>query len=219
MKFKNVFLLLFAISIFTMSCESETKPPPATNPSGTGTVTEKPKEAPNWTCVPGKQVGLITPTSTEGDIIFSYGKENVVRGEMGLGEGFMEEGTILFPNTDNELFVLWKEGQKFKQIQSIKIMKEGTQWKTSEGITVGTSLEDLVKINGKDFKFAGFEWDFAGVVLDWDGGSIDKNLKMYLEPSNEEAIFPDLLGEETFSTSLPKAKEARLKVASFEIVF
>jgi len=202
---------------YWLNCETTTKPNPAQNPSGT--VNEKPEAIPNWTCVPGKQVGLITPKSTEGDIIFAYGKENVTRGEIGLGEGFMAKGTILYPNTENELSIIWKEDQPYKQIQSIRVMKEGTQWKTAEGISIGTSLEDLIKINGKDFKFAGFEWDFAGVVLDWDGGTIDKNLKMYLEPTNEEAIFPDLLGEETFSTSLPKAKEAGLKVGSFEIVF
>ena len=215
MKLKNVLLLLIAFLV--ISCEPTTKSDPKENPSGT--VTKKTETVPNWTCVPGKQVGLITSTSNEGDIIFEYGKENVTRGEIGLGEGIMAEGTILFPNTENELFSIWKEDQPFKQIQSIRVRKEGTQWKTAEGITIGTSLEDLVKINGKDFKFAGFEWDFAGVVLDWDEGAIDKKLRMYLEPTNEEAIYPDLLGETTFSTSLPRAKEAGLKVASFEINF
>jgi len=217
MKLQNVFLLLLVFVFITLGCETATKPDPNQNPSGT--VTKKPDAVPNWTCVPGKQVGLITTTSTEGDIIFAYGKENVTRGEIGLGEGIMADGTILFPNTENELFIIWKEDQPFKQIERIRVRKIGTQWKTSEGITVGTPLEDLIKINGKDFKFAGFEWDFAGVVLDWNGGSIDESLKMYLEPTNDEAIYPDLLGEETFSSSLPKAKEAGLKVASFEIVF
>ena len=217
MKLKNVFLLLLGCAFFALGCETATKPDPDQNPSGT--VIKKPEAVPNWTCVPGKQVGLITATSTEGDIIYAYGKENVTRGEVGLGEGIMAEGTVLFPNTENELFIIWKEAHPYKQIQSIRVMKEGTQWKTAEGITVGTSLEDLIKINGKDFKFAGFEWDFAGVVLDWDGGAIDENLKMYLEATNDEVVYPELLGEQTFSTSLPKAKEAGLKVASFEINF
>ena len=92
-------------------------------------------------------------------------------------------------------------------------------WKTDNGIAIGTTLEELVKINGKDFTFAGFEWDYAGVVTDWNTGKIDKKLGIYLEPTNMEAIFPDLIGDKEFPSSNEKAKAAGLKVASFVVKF
>ena len=219
MRLKNVFLLLFTSTIILLSCQNETKPTSDKNPPGVGTVTEKPEAVPNWTCVPGKQVGLITPTSTEGDIIFAYGKDNVTRGEIGLGEGESTMATIVFPLTENELLVKWIEGEAYKKIESISIMNVGAKWKTTQGISIGTTLEQLLSINKKSFKFAGFEWDYAGGVTSWNGGSINENLKVTLEPTKEEAIFPDLLGDTEFSTDHPKAKEAGLRVASFKIVF
>ena len=219
MRLKNVFLLLLCFAFFSIGCKNETKPNTTKNPSGTGTVTEKPEAVPNWTCVPGKQVGLITSSSTEGDIIYAYGKENVTRGEIGLGEGETTMATIVFPLSENELLIRWVEGQAYKKIESINIMNAGANWKTSQGITIGTTLEQLLSINKKSFNFTGFEWDYAGGVMDWNGGSIDKNLKITMEPTKEEAVFPDLLGDTIFSTDHPKAKEAGLRVASFKIVF
>ncbi len=75
------------------------------------------------------------------------------------------------------------------------------------------------KINGKDFQFAGFEWDYSGYTNDWQAGRISKSLAVFLEPTNPEAVYPDLLGDDLFSSNHPKAKAAQLKVRSMIIRF
>ena len=221
------FLTLFFITAFIWSCDFESSSSSSTTggattddtPKPTSTVTPKTEKMDNWTCVPGKQVGRITTSATQEDLVKMFGEENVKETEIGLGEGETAPGTIIFQGTKDELIVQWQAGQEYKKIKDIKIRNEGTNWKTSEGITVGTTLEKLKAINGKDFKFTGFEWDYAGGVTSWEDGEIDKGLKLFLEPTNEEAIFPDLLGDSEFSSDHEKAKEAGLKVASFVINF
>lgn len=177
------------------------------------------KEIFNWTCVPGEQVGLVSKNFTEGDIIKAYGKENVARKEIGLGEGETTTATIIFPDTKNEISVSWKQGAAFKEIDEIHINGSDAPWTTSQGVGVGTTLEKLIEINEGDFQFAGFEWDYSGYTNDWQGGKINKNLVVFLEPNDPEAVYPDLLGDGLFSSSLPKAKTAGLKVRSMIIRF
>ena len=189
-----------------------------TGSSTDNSATKNPQTAPSdWTCIPHKKVGLITNDATEDAIKYVYGAAKTVRQEIGLGEGEKAMGTIVFPNTPDELIVEWTQENPYKTISRIRIEKAGAKWKTAEGITIGTSLEELIKLNGKDFKFFGFEWDYSGSLDSWEGGKIQKDLKIVLTPENPSAIFPDLVGDSSFSSANPKAKAAQLKVSALII--
>ncbi len=177
------------------------------------------KNIANWTCVPGEKVGLINKNFTEGEIIKAYGKENVSRQEISVGEGNVTTATVVFPKTANEIFVSWQLDKPFQVITEILIENEKSPWGTSQGVHIGTTVDKLMEINGRDFKFAGFEWDYSGYTNDWQGGNISKNLVVFLEPNNPEAVYPDLLGDGLFSSKHPKAKMAGLKVRAMIIRF
>ena len=191
-------------------------PPPA---STSKTISQSRSANAKWLCIPGKQVGKITATSSEADIIAAYGKENVERRTIGLGEGETTEGTVVFPNTPNELIIEWAAGKTYQQPAKIRIEKGNASWKTDQGIGVGTSFAELKRINGKDFEFAGFEWDYAGFTDHWKEGKISSSLGLFLEPNNPAAIYPDLVGDKLFSSSHPKAAAADLRVRSLVINF
>jgi len=209
---KNIFFLF--IILLVTACKFETKEKQF-NPR----AIDASKEIVNWTVVPGEQVGLIKKSFTEADIIKVYGKDNVGREEIGLGEGEMVTATALYPKTENEIFITWEQGKEYQKISEILIEKPDAAWMTNQGIGMGTTLDELVKINGKDFKFAGFEWDYSGFTNDWQGGKVDKNLAVFLEPSDPEKVYPDLLGDELFLSNHPKAKVAGLKVRTMIIRF
>ena len=170
-----------------------------------------------WLCIPGKQVGLISTHTTEASIKMAYGKEHVIRRTIDVGEGETIEGTVVFPNTDNEISIEWARDQPFKRPAKVRIQKGNTSWKTDQNISIGTTLSQLQRINEKDFKFAGFEWDYAGYTNDWQGGKINPKLTIFLEAGNPEATFPDLLGDGLFLSSHPKAVAADLRIRAMVI--
>lgn len=106
--------------------------------------------------------------------------------EISEGIDLFEEGTveraysILYPDTDDELLIIWDDKTQNRPHQ-IYVEKEG-RWRTSEGIQVGTSYEDLVEINNGPIDFYGFGWDYSGAV-DWkDGKMKDTNVRVFLAP-------------------------------------
>ena len=202
--------LLALILVLCFSCDFGS----STNNENNQTVETTSKD---WICIPHKKVGLITKDATEKAIKYVYGEKQTKRQEIGLGEGEMTMGTIVFPNTSEELIVEWTVEDPYKTISRIRIEKEATKWKSKEGITIGTSLEELIKLNGKDFSFYGFEWDYSGSLNSWEGGKINPDLKVVLTPDNPAAIFPALIGELSFSSNHPKAKAAKLKVSALII--
>ncbi len=222
MNYIKLLTILFLV-ITISSCEFGT----STNvESGNSIIDDSEKPTPtkdekvdNWTCVPGLQVGRIKADFNGSDIFKTFGKENVMETEIGLGEGETKKGLLVFPKTNNEIQVLFEGNEQMMKLETIRIKGTDSKWKTDSGIKVGTPLEALVAINGKDFNFYGFEWDYAGKLANWDGGKLDKNLSVFLEATNEEAVFPHLLGDKEFSSSNPKAREAELKVSEILINF
>jgi hypothetical protein len=227
MKYINI--ILFSLLIFS-ACETETPNSNSNNQaSNIETDTTKPqapqvetnttKKELNWLCIPNKQVGLIKADADEEDIIAAYGKENVIREEVGIGEGEMVTATIVFPNTPNELIVEWQNELEYKKLSRIRIEKEDSDWKTEEGIKIGTTLDELIEINGKDFNFYGFDWDYGGTTNEWEEGNINSQLTVILEPKNPKGASQELAGDGVFSSSHPAAKEAELEVVAFIIYF
>lgn len=217
-------LLFFCFALFIHSCETGTSSNSSNNATANTDNATQPKATPvektdNWLVIPGKQVGRIQAGFNGSDIYKMFGDDNVTETEIGLGEGETKKGLLIFPRTKNEVQVLFEGNEKMEKIESIKIRGEGSMWKTDNGIAVGTTLDELVKLNEKDFNFYGFEWDYAGKLANWGGGKLSDKLSLYLEATKEEAVFPHLLGDKEFSSNEPKAKEAGLKVSSLEIKF
>ena len=153
-----------------------------------------------------------------GAMAIAHGK-NVLTTEIGLGEGETKRGLLVFPKTKNEIQVLFQGKVEMAKLESIRIKGIGSKWKTDSGIKVGTTIEELVAINGKDFKFYGLEWDYSGRLVSWNGGKLDKKVSIFLEATNVEPVFPDLIGDKEFWSSNPKAIEAGLFVNSILIFF
>lgn len=100
--------------------------------------------------------------------------------------GMFEEGTeerpysILYPGTADELHITWEDNARTK-IHDIRFTENG-KWKSSHGITIGTTYEELNRLNGKPVSFYGFGWDYSGAVMWNDGKFENSNLRVFLAP-------------------------------------
>ncbi len=117
--------------------------------------------------------------------------------------GMFEEGTeerayiILYPDTPNELHITWENEEK-KRMNDIRFTENG-KWKSSTGIKVGTTYEELVRLNENPVSFYGFGWDYSGAVM-WNNGKLeDTNLRIFLAPGNspEGKFYVDHIVEAT----------------------
>ena len=120
----------------------------------------------NFTVVPLKQVGDITGSMSETDLKELLGDSNVVR----INRGSVQ--TVVFPKSANELEIVWKKGQKFKKIGTI-IIRKGN-WRTSEGIGIGTTKKELEAINGKPVTLYPLDEEEFRVI--WNGGKVHPKL-------------------------------------------
>ena len=173
----------------------------------------------DYTINPGKRIGLIRSNSTEGQLRIAYGPENIQSQPLPIGEGEENPGAILFKGTQNELELFWNPTFYPPRPSFARISKDSTQWKTLTGVSIGTTISELEKINGKPFYFYGFEWDYAGLVISWDEGRLSDYLIVALIPGNFDALTTDFYGDVKFRSDDPKLKSLELKVGSMVIGF
>ena len=134
--------------------------------STTKVETTAPQSIQNFTVVPLQQVGSITGSMSETDLKQLLGDSNVVR----INRGSVQ--TVIFPKSANELEIVWKKGRKFKKIGTI-IIRKGN-WRTSEGIAIGTTKKELEAINGKPVTL--FPLDEEEFRVIWNGGKVHPKL-------------------------------------------
>ena len=110
---------------------------------------------------------------TEPKLIRRFGARNVTSADVAVGEGESEKGTILFgENPEKRIFILWHNNQAKVSPKSICIRDPNSLWHLPNGISIGTSLKKLERLNSGPFKMSGFDWDYAGTILDWHGGRL-----------------------------------------------
>jgi hypothetical protein len=132
----------------------------------------------SWLIVPGKKVGPITPKTSEADLIRIYGKANVQSKDIDVGEGFTEPGTVIYTvDLTKSISIIWKD-QKSKQFPNTITISGGKKslWRTAHGITIGTTLKELEKINGKPF-FILPGGDYSGTVWSWGKGDLEEEFE------------------------------------------
>ena len=116
--------------------------------------------------VPGERVGKITWNTDEAGLVALFGRENVLATDIDTGEGDSEPGTVIFPGDDSQrLSILWEDHTHRLHPRSIEIYGTTSRWKTDKGITLGTSLKELERLNTMPFSLLGFGHDGSGTVF------------------------------------------------------
>jgi len=149
--------------------------------------------------------------NSEADLKKAFGEENVKHSKAYYPEGLGEyENSLLYPGTANVVEFVWQDDTlTFSGLSEIAIYEKGTDWKTTDGITVGTDLKELEKLNQKPFQFGGFGWDYAGWT-DWKGGYLStQHVFITLEaPENLDLEkYPDFLGDTTLDSDSEASQE------------
>ena len=181
--------------------------------------------ADDWRLTPG-QTGPMGSQTSEAELRRRYGTAAVDSIRVELGEGETAPGTVLYPaDSLRRLEIIWRDTLARRQPTRLILRGPRSVWQVGPGISLGTSLSDLERLNGRPFTLAGFGWDYAGVITDWRGGALDSALtgvKLYVDPGpgqDQSAAYSQVLGDRDYSSSLPAMQRLNPKVAQIFVDF
>jgi hypothetical protein len=150
----------------------------------------------------------------------------VKAGRIELGEGETTPGTVLFPGDSlRRAEIVWQDTISRSRPARLILRGSRSEWRVGPGVSLGTSLQELERINGRPFTLAGFGWDYAGVVTEWGGGALDsalRGVKLYLDPGASQygsAPYSQVLGDSDYSSSLPPMQQLNPRVATIYVDF
>jgi hypothetical protein len=170
--------------------------------------------------------GPLTPEGSEIELRERYGPSAVDSARIELGEGETTPGAVLYPGDSlRRAEIVWKDTLSRRRPARVILRGTRSKWQVGRGISLGTSLQELERLNGRPFILAGFGWDYAGVVTDWKGGALDSTLagiKLYLDPGpaqQQSAAYSQVLGDRDYSSDLPAMQQLNPKVGQIFVDF
>jgi hypothetical protein len=158
------------------------------------------------------------PDSNEAALRARFGVANVTSGRVPWGgaEGDYNEGTVLFAeDTSARVEILWKERTARRTPEWVSVRGDLSRWRTAGGVTLGTDLLTIEKLNRRPFRLVGFGSDVSGTVLSWSTGQLelqDTNhcrvrvrLGLHVRPEQQDFIRlrSQLVGEREYSSGHP----------------
>ncbi|MDX2214141.1 MAG: hypothetical protein SFY66_12705 [Oculatellaceae cyanobacterium bins.114] len=200
---------------------AETAPTPAPEASAPETATANAPAAAeteaegDTTVVPGERVGPITRDTTRDDLVELFGEDNLKDETIDIGEGESEIGTIVYPDSERSLTVIWTDDTRNKLAAVINL---GSAWKTPEGIGVGMPFAELQEKLG-EFQLYGFDWDYGGTVM-LEGTQLaayDGLLVLRLQPADDASEkspsnYQAVVGDKLFSSTDPNFQSLDITV-------
>jgi hypothetical protein len=161
--------------------------------------------------------GKITPATTYKHLEELFGKNNlkdeIQYGAEGL-DSFMV--TKIFPNTPKELVIWWQENNYHKIISSVISYNENAPYHTADGLKTGSTLDKLLRVNGKNITFMGTDWDYGGYITSYNNGKFEKS-KVAFRLASTPGMDQDLMGDAEFNNDMPLVKNNLQKIKIHEI--
>jgi len=160
-----------------------------------------------------------------------FGAKNLTSADIDVGEGMHESGTKLFADAPHEsVEMLWKDSINSRNLRMVRVRGEVSAWRTVHGLTLGTDLKTLEKINGVPFTLAGFDWDYSGTVTSWAGGLLADPLgvcrmtvRLAPKPPNQDPVtsqwHDQVIGDLDFSSNHPAMQELNPRIYSIEFYY
>ena len=188
--------------------------------------------AADWVIVPGERVGPIDTAVSESRLVQLFGAANVERASFEPEPGETVPATIVFAkDSTRRAVILWRDPQTRLSPETVLIRGERSVWKTDKGITLGTPLATLRRLNGKPLTLTGFGSDLGGTVLDCNGGSltefgehgprgiVGRMLVVRVEPDparRDTAAYQQAIGESELSSDSDAMR--RLNPRAYELM-
>lgn len=167
--------------------------------------------------------GLLRSDDTLETARARLGAPNVVPDTLAGAEGEMVQGWTLYPGHPTRELAVYLDDSGTTP-RSIVAGEDVSEWRRADGVMIGMSSQELAALNGRPFDFMGFDWDFGGVVVDWNGGALGGEahgphpVRLCAPETPEGMTPPDLpFGDSEFSSDDPRLAATPAWVCEFGI--
>ena len=132
--------------------------------------------------VPTQSLNEVLACANLAGLQTKYGKENVVADTSWVMGDDTLQGSIIFPSSPKQVYVYYRAGE----IVDVTIQGKSSAWKTNSGLYLGLPLQEVQKLNNKNFTLSGFNWAHGGEVVSWEGGKLaDIHLATFSNAGNQ----------------------------------
>lgn len=171
--------------------------------------------------------GNFAPDTTVETLRELFGDAQVKVGDVPGTEGETFRGVILFPgDSSRRAYLYFQDEQALRGLSLVRVFEPETRWRLDNGIALGTTLDELVKRNGRPIEYTGLGWDYGGTVTDLHDGALtppgnDAVMRSWklgakdVEGNAASKAYP--IGEGTFSSNDPRYPEQGRNVVVREL--
>ncbi len=120
----------------------------------------------------------VSPNDSAKSLMLRYGEEAVIQDGLYTGvEDITYKGLVLFPHAPDWRIEVSFTDETMSRAAGLTLHNTGktSHWNVA-GATIGSSLAEVQKVNGKPFLVNGFDSDFGGFVTNWKGGALGRPL-------------------------------------------
>jgi hypothetical protein len=126
-----------------------------------------------WLLASSPANDAVHASDTEQSLRMRYGDAAVTRERVQLGEGETAPGLVLFArDPERRLEIQLADTVSLTTPIRATVTARGTRWFVYPGVTIGTRLDALERLNAGLFVLLGLSWDYAGTVMNWSGGKL-----------------------------------------------
>ncbi len=120
------------------------------------------------TSAPTENLNEVLSCIDANGLVSKYGARSVILDTSIVTGDDTLKGAIIFPGTAKQAHVFFHDGK----ISDVSIQGESSDWKTASGLYLGLPLQEVEKLNTKNFTISGFGWAHGGSVVSWEGGKL-----------------------------------------------
>ncbi len=168
----------------------------------------------------------------EADLKTRYPNEKITYDTIWGAEGAFDMGTYMGKGTKNEVQFQWKDSLRRSTVTSVSIDATtdkdgnyvyGNQWVSNRGIKLGSTTDEVEKINGKSFSFSGFGWDYGGGAMGFTGGKLETaGIGLTFDEGNSWAALPEkernqIMGDQTVTSDNAVVKKIQPRVVMISV--
>jgi len=184
-------------------------------------------DGPLWLVAPQGETPTLSATTSARDLQRRFGAGSLRFGRIPDGEYGDVPGAILFP-TDalRRIELTWSDPDTRTTLERAELRGDRTQWKIAPGITLGTPLAELQRLNRQPIAFLGFGFDGSGMIRSWNRGRLQafddvEHPRVFLRLWQSSGT-PDLeatSGDRMLTSDMPVLSALRLFVGEITVSY